>query len=49
MQCTRILTRLCETAKAASVGNCIVCAGMHQSQLQHANCSNADIDKFCGS
>lgn len=46
-QCAPRLDELCASARAASVGNCFVCAGTHQSQIKKAKCTEADIDNFC--
>jgi hypothetical protein len=45
--CTTSLAQLCSSARHSSVGDCLVCAGMHQSQLQRANCNNPTIDTWC--
>jgi hypothetical protein len=47
-QCTSQLERVCGRARKASKGNCLVCCGSHQSQLQQAGCAQAQLDSFCG-
>ena len=45
--CTDSLARLCDSARRASAGDCLVCCGQHQPQLQQANCNSPAIDAFC--
>jgi hypothetical protein len=45
--CFDNLRTLCHSARRASVGNCWVCEGMHQSQLHHAGCTQAELVAFC--
>ena len=47
--CLPVLADLCTSAKRASVGNCLVCAGSHQRELEQAGCTNEDFDSFCRS
>ena len=47
MNCQATLQQLCRAARAASTGNCLVCCGQHQLQLQRAGCAAADFDPFC--
>lgn len=46
-ECMLKLEQLCASAKRSSTGNCLVCAGQHQPQLQSAGCTNADFDAYC--
>ena len=45
--CASELTLFCDAAKRASAGDCSVCCGQHQQQLQSAGCSDADFTSFC--
>jgi len=47
--CLDALTNLCDGARRASAGNCLVCAGQHQAALMHAGCGESDFDNFCRS
>jgi hypothetical protein len=45
--CRATLQQLCQSARAASAGDCFVCCGQHQHQLQRAGCVAADFEPFC--
>jgi hypothetical protein len=45
--CKTALLQLCAAARRASAGNCFVCAGAHQQQLQQAQCVQRELDSFC--
>ena len=45
--CLSELTLLCAAAKRASVGDCFVCCGQHQQQLESAGCTSANFTSFC--
>jgi len=45
--CYNTLHNLCYNALRASPGNCLVCAGVHQSDLTKAGCDNNMIDWWC--
>ena len=45
--CTSQLMSLCESARGASIGDCLVCAGGHQSELMRAGCTNDNFDSWC--
>ena len=47
--CFDALATLCDGARRASAGNCLVCAGQHQAALMHAGCGESDFDNFCRS
>eukprot|EP01048_Picozoa_sp_COSAG05_P018987 COSAG05_NODE_2884_length_2540_cov_3.141745_1_plen_347_part_00 len=47
LNCSATMDPLCRSARASSVGNCLVCVGMHQSQLMRASCTEADMDEYC--
>jgi hypothetical protein len=42
-KCEPALRQQCLPARAASVGNCFVCIGQHQSLLEKSDCSQADM------
>jgi hypothetical protein len=46
-KCHGTLQSACGGARRASVGNCFVCTGKHQHQLQVAGCDNADLQAYC--
>lgn len=46
-QCMAALESLCGGARNASPGNCLVCCGMHQAQLQVAHCLESGVESFC--
>ena len=46
-KCAMQLNNLCYSAWRASTGNCLVCAGLHQSDLEQAGCDEPHIDSFC--
>lgn len=45
--CTYILNTLCNGARNESVGECMVCAGIHQSDLMKAKCTENQINTWC--
>eukprot|EP01047_Picozoa_sp_COSAG01_P017429 COSAG01_NODE_923_length_12710_cov_68.328919_3_plen_220_part_00 len=45
--CRSTFNGLCASARAASLGNCFVCAGAHQAQLVEAGCQPSDVDTLC--
>ena len=45
--CSDQLLLLCGNARRASGGNCLVCAGQHQSQLLDAGCNDPTIEAWC--
>ena len=45
--CLNALTRLCDGARRASLGNCYVCAGQNQAALLQDGCAQSDFDSFC--
>jgi len=45
--CYNTLDNYCHSARRADPGNCLVCAGMHQTQTQEAGCNNPMIDWWC--
>jgi hypothetical protein len=45
--CSDELLLLCDTARRASVGNCLGCASMHQHDLKTAGCNQAQIEPLC--
>lgn len=45
--CQDKMTELCAPARANSAGECLICMGQHQQQLQGAGCTNPDFDAFC--
>ena len=45
--CTDSLAQLCSSARRASAGDCLVCAGVHQPELQRVNCNNPTIGAWC--
>ena len=47
VMCLHELETLCADAKRSSAGNCFVCAGQHQAQLEAAHCVAADFDTYC--
>ena len=46
-KCDNTLEQLCGADKRTSPGDCEVCAGMHQKQLEIAGCNNPDIEQWC--
>jgi hypothetical protein len=46
--CTQTLKRLCDDAKAAGVGNCLVCISQHHRYAVAANCGDSEEGAFCG-
>ena len=46
-RCEYALARLCSAARASSVGDCFVCAGRHQRELEAAACGQGDVGAFC--
>lgn len=46
-KCAQELSTLCSSARRASAGNCFNCVGVHQSQLNSANCIPSDFDSWC--
>jgi hypothetical protein len=45
--CLEVLQTLCGGAKRASVGNCLVCSGAHQTPLKNVGCDEHTIARFC--
>ena len=45
--CQDSLHHLCLRAKQSSVGNCLVCCGVHQQALMAAGCTQGSFDAFC--
>merc|ERR1711865_1109600 len=45
--CGTQLQTLCASARRASAGNCLICAGTHAAKLQAAGCKEKDFDAFC--
>eukprot|EP01050_Picozoa_sp_SAG11_P015436 SAG11_NODE_2001_length_3939_cov_26.376672_3_plen_255_part_00 len=45
--CAAALEAKCGAAKRAGAGNCLVCCGAHQQDLEAAGCTNADFNEFC--
>eukprot|EP01047_Picozoa_sp_COSAG01_P013889 COSAG01_NODE_664_length_14417_cov_18.499022_5_plen_237_part_00 len=45
--CEIAMQSLCDTAHNVSAGDCFVCCGQHQHQLNVANCTMADFHNFC--
>ena len=45
--CLEVLQTLCGGAKRASVGNCLVCSGAHQTPLKNVGCDEHTIEMFC--
>jgi hypothetical protein len=45
--CFSQLQALCNGARRSSMGNCWVCEGNHQQQLESAGCGNDDLASFC--
>ena len=46
-RCIDTLGELCSAAKRASAGNCFVCCGQHQQQVEAVGCTVADFNDFC--
>ena len=45
--CSAAMARLCDGARRASAGDCLVCAGTHQKELQGAGCNNPSLEAWC--
>ncbi len=49
LKCQAELDHACAGARRASTGNCLVCTGTHQQEMQQANCSSIEIRSYCES
>ena len=47
--CSTVLSQLCGGTRHASAGNCVVCAGLDQKELETAKCNNSAIEAWCSS
>jgi len=47
VNCYLQLKKSCAGAKRSSVGNCFVCAGTHQKQMDAAGCTSGMFDWYC--
>lgn len=45
--CTAALAHNCDLSRFDSPAACQICAGLHQSDLQRAGCTNTNIASFC--
>ena len=45
--CVDVLEQFCAAAKRAGPGNCYLCAGRYQIQLEAAKCTAANFDAYC--
>ena len=46
-KCTTAMQSLCDRAKQASSGNCLICVGQHQQPLAAVGCAEEDLQAFC--